>query len=169
MNLKALLTTIVRTKSVSILNHNQLLRVISLLFVMFWIYGFLFPVFDYSRNKFLEFLLSEIYSPICHMQADKCIAINGNRMLVCARCAGIYSGALFAAVLAVLNANIDTIKILLPAALLLMIADVVFTNTGFYVYSQPIAFASGFPFGFCIFIYLIRELEIFSFNRKVHE
>jgi len=146
-----------------------LLRITSLLFVTLWICGFLLPVFDHSRNKFLEFILSEIYSPVCHMQADKCITVDGYRMLVCARCAGIYSGALFAAVLAVLYADIKTGETLLPAAFLLMIADVVFTNTGFYVYSRPIAFSAGFPFGFCIYIYLIRELEKFSFNRKVHE
>jgi|ETNmetMinimDraft_22_1059887.scaffolds.fasta_scaffold00006_13 uncharacterized membrane protein len=36
--------------------------------------------------------LDPILAPLCHQQSDRCFSIEGNAMIVCSRCLGIYLG-----------------------------------------------------------------------------
>ena len=38
--------------------------------------------------------LDPILAPLCHQRSDRCFAINGHAMAICARCLGIYVGLL---------------------------------------------------------------------------
>lgn len=84
-------------------------------------------------------------------------------MLVCARCAGIYAGALVAGLFSLLTLVPSiSMKVLILSAIPLVI-DVFFTFTGVNKYSQSIAFATGLAFGGIVYLLTVSELEnIFS-------
>jgi uncharacterized membrane protein len=106
-----------------------------------------------------NFLLSKIYSTVCHQESAKCISIGGASMLVCARCAGIYAGALTAGYLTlILITPSINLKVFILSLIPLLI-DVFFTFTGVYVYSQILAFATGSIFGIAVYLFLQSELE----------
>jgi len=88
-------------------------------------------------------------------------------MLVCARCAGIYFGALFTLLFMLFRSTPALkLKIFLFAAIPLF-ADVLFTNIYFYNYYQPIAFSTGLIFGSTVCLFLLSELENFSINKSI--
>lgn len=89
-------------------------------------------------------------------------------MLVCARCAGIYSGAFIAGLssLLIITPLINR-KVLIISALPLVI-DVLLTFTGVYTYSKSVAFVTGFTFGGAAYIVFITELENL-FSNKLHK
>ena len=112
-----------------------------------------------------NFLLSKIYSTVCHQESAKCISIGSASMLVCARCAGIYSGAL--------TAGLFTLLLIVPSislkvfmlSLIPLVIDVFFTFTGVYGYSQSLAFATGLVFGGVMYLFLLNELENLFSNK----
>jgi uncharacterized membrane protein len=133
--------------------------------MLIWSIGILYPMFPAeNHDKFIEFLLAAVYSTVCHQQAEKCISIDGSRMLVCARCAGIYSGALFIALTAILLKKLRINNTILFTALTVLCADVLSVFIGIYDYSKIIAFTTGMFFGISIYLYLLIELENFLLN-----
>jgi uncharacterized membrane protein len=109
--------------------------------------------------------LSKIYSTVCHQESAKCISIGGWSMLVCARCAGIYAGALTAGYLTlILIAPSISLKVFMLFFIPLLI-DMFFTFIGVYVYSQSLAFATGSIFGIAVYLFLQSELENLFSNK----
>lgn len=47
-----------------------------------------------------RFILSKALEMVCHQKPERCLTIGGAPMLVCARCLGIYCGALMGILLA---------------------------------------------------------------------
>ena len=144
-----------------------LFRFFILLFLIIWIYGFLTPILFKVDNPIYQYLVSRVYSTMCHQDAEKCILIKNESMLVCARCAGIYFGAFIIGLVSLIRKqfkiNLSTIIIMaLP-----LLADVFLTATGIYVYSQIRAFITGLIFGSMVYIIIISELENLLFTRGV--
>ena len=87
-------------------------------------------------------------------------------MLVCARCAGIYSGALLAGLLSL----IMIIPLIGGRVLVLssipLASDVFLTFTGVYNYSQGFAFATGLVFGCIAYLISISKLEELFSNKS---
>jgi uncharacterized membrane protein len=133
-----------------------------LLFLATWITGFLLPIVTTIENPFINFLLKRIYSPVCHQENLKCISIGSSKMLVCARCTGIYFGALITAISSLFITIPFVSKKILMIAILPLIADVLLTSIGLYSYSQLLSFMTGILFGAVIYLFTILELENLS-------
>lgn len=150
-----------------IFEHNLkiiLTRLLLIFFLCIWIFGFLHQTLATIDNSISNFLLSKIYSNVCHQESAKCISIGSASMLVCARCAGIYLGAFIAGLssLLIITPLINR-KVLILAALPLMI-DVLFTFIGVYAYSKSVAFVTGFTFGGVAYFMFLSELENLFLN-----
>ena len=146
-------------------NKIFLLRLFVILILSIWITGFLLPVVTTIDNPLINFLLKRIYSPICHQENLKCITIGSGKMLVCARCAGIYFGAFIAAIISLLITIPLVSKKILMIAILPLITDVLLTSIGIYNYSQALSFITGIIFGIVIYLFTILELEKFILNK----
>ena len=88
-------------------------------------------------------------------------------MLVCARCAGIYSGALIAGLLSLLLIVPSISRRILILSSIPLAMDVFFTFTGVYNYSQLLAVATGLAFGGIIYLLIVSELENL-FSNKIY-
>jgi uncharacterized membrane protein len=86
-------------------------------------------------------------------------------MLVCARCAGIYSGALIAGVLSLFMIVPSISRKVFMLSLIPLVIDVFFTLTGAYVYSQSLAFTTGLAFGGIVYLLILSELENLFWNK----
>jgi uncharacterized membrane protein len=88
-------------------------------------------------------------------------------MLVCARCSGIYLGALITGLISLFKKSneINLSRIIIIS--LPMILDVFFSAIGIYNYSQTLAFITGLVFGSMIYMIVISELENLIINRNV--
>jgi uncharacterized membrane protein len=114
-----------------------------------------------------NFLLSKSYSTVCHQESTKCISLGSDTMLVCARCAGIYFGALLAGLLGLFyTIPLLSIKVLMVSAIPLL-ADVFLTLSGVYAYSQLAAFATGLIFGSVVYLFVLKELENLFSNKSL--
>lgn len=155
----------------SLLQGSRLTRtlirfsIVSLLAI--WIIGFLTPVVLKIDNLIIKFFITRIYSNLCHQEAEKCIAINNDSMLVCARCAGIYFGAFLAGLVSLLNKSNEIDLKTIVIMILPLFMDVFFVTTGIYSYSKIIAFITGLVFGSMIYLIGISEIEKFFSNKKV--
>jgi uncharacterized membrane protein len=90
-------------------------------------------------------------------------------MLVCARCAGIYSGALIAGLLSLLLIVPSISRRVLILSSIPLAMDVFFTCTGVYNYSQFLAFATSLAFGGIIYLLIVSELENLFSNKTYGE
>ena len=124
-----------------------------------WILGFLLPAISSANNLMTNFLLSKIYSTVCHQESAKCISIGGATMLVCSRCAGIYAGAFTAGLFSLILIVPSISRKIFMFSLIPLVIDVFFTLAGIYNYSQSLAFATGFIFGNVVYLFLQSELE----------
>ena len=88
-------------------------------------------------------------------------------MLVCARCAGIYFGALITGLLFLFNRISELkIKVLVIVSIPLLL-DVCLIFLGAYKYSQTIALITGLAFGSIIYLFLLSELENIFVNKAI--
>lgn len=86
-------------------------------------------------------------------------------MLVCARCAGIYTGALIAALLSLLLIVPSISRRVLILSIMPIVIDVFLAFTGVYKYSQSQAFATGLAFGGIVYLVIATELENLFSNK----
>jgi uncharacterized membrane protein len=157
-----LLLTEVNNPTENIFEHQPKIiftRIILLLVLSLWIYGFLLPTITSIDNSISNMLLSRVYSNVCHQENAKCISIGNASMMVCSRCAGIYFGAFTAGLLSLflIVPSINRRVLILSAIPLGM--DVLFVLTAVYTYSQGIASATGLVFGGVVYLFLLNELE----------
>jgi uncharacterized membrane protein len=130
--------------------------------LILWISGILYPyLFANLNNKFLEFLFAELYSTICHQDTEKCISINGAKFLVCARCTGIYCGALISALVIFSHKKIQIKEWLIFISSTIILTDVLSVLIGIYDYSKTISFITGIIFGGTVYLYFMKEIEKF--------
>jgi uncharacterized membrane protein len=137
-------------------------RIIVFAFILIWCIGifseWLLPI--YNNVLFLIPFLEKTYSLVCHQIKERLINFNNCETLVCARCTGIYLGALFSSALSlsrILIKPLDVKYFFLMSLPLLM--DVILHSFNVYNYSRTIAFCTGFLFGSTGFLYLYDALN----------
>jgi len=110
--------------------------------------------------------LVKAYSVVCHQHPEKLITIAGHKTLVCARCFGIYLGALISSLFLIfipLKFKLNARYLLLAAVP--MFLDVIFYSFGLYYYSQLISAVTGLLLGGTGFFYFYGGLESYIVNR----
>ncbi len=143
-------------------SKRSFIRAIFFLALIIWCSGFSILVL-FPNSKFTYILLPFLkrdYGTVCHQIDAKTFYINGNRLLVCARCTGIYLGALvtsFISLFIITKFNIPIKYFII--ALIPMVIDVVFSSIGLYHYSKILAFSTGILFGSIVFMYILHSIE----------
>lgn len=111
-------------------------------------------------------LLKYNFSIVCHAEVEKLICINAACTFTCARCTGIYFGALFFSILFLARINLSiTLKFMLLSSLPMMI-DIILYSISIYKYSIFIAFTTGMLLGSTGFIY-IRSVLLDFLNKNI--
>ena len=101
-----------------------------------------------------------IYSNVCHQDSAKSFFIGGQKLEVCARCTGIYTGALLFAILGlIIHRILPRDKKWLLYSMIPMAADVIFYSTGLYSYSKWAAFSTGLILGSASILYIFTGIE----------
>ena len=147
-------------------NKFKAVNYIFFFLLLFWSAGFLFPVLSppFTGKPIVNQLLNYNYSIVCHQSESSEINFGSAHLLVCARCTGIYLGALFIAVLMLFNffkLKFSLMPLLIFSAPLIIDAFAVRLN--FYAYSKTIAFITGLLFGAIVLIYILETI-VNSFN-----
>ncbi len=159
--MKAIIINTTSGKSFNPAITSYLLKVILALLLLLWCAGIFYPFLAANNiNHFVSTFLEHSYSIVCHQADHKLISIDGSSTYLCARCTGIYVGALFiAASLLMINirTNISLKPLIITSSIILL--DVIFVNAHLYNYTSWIAFTSGFLFGEVIYIYVFDVLE----------
>ena len=148
---------------------NNKFKAVNYLFfflLLFWSAGFLFPVLSpsFTGKPIVDQLLNYNYSIVCHQSKSSEITFCSEHFLVCARCTGIYVGALLIAIIMLLN--LLKIKLsLLPLFIFTapLVIDAFAVRLNIYAYSKIVAFITGSLFGAIILIYILETIEK-SFN-----
>ena len=135
---------------------------------MLWCAGFLFPVLSpsFAGKPVINQILSYNYSVVCHQSESSKISYGGSYLLVCARCVGIYLGALLSAIILLFNflkLKFNLIPLIIFSAPLIF--DAVAVRLRIYSYSKTIAFTTGLLCGAIVFIYILDAIE-YSLNME---
>ena len=142
-------------------------RLTIFILLLLWSMGILYYfLFTQTYNILAEFFFANLYSTVCHQQSEKCISIGSTYMLVCARCAGIYFGALITGLSIFSLRSVQLNEKLLFITLLFLCADVLLVTIGIYNYSKIISFTTGLLFGGSVYAYLMKEIENLFFTSK---
>jgi len=134
--------------------------------LLFWSVGFLLPVLSpsFTGKSIVYQLLNYNYSIVCHQSESSEINFDSAQLLVCARCAGIYLGALFIAIMMLFNflkLKLGLIPFLIFSAPL--VVDALAVKLNIYAYSKTVAFITGVLFGAIVIIYILETINN-SFN-----
>ena len=140
---------------------RRTIRLTLFLLLLVWCFGFSFnSLFPYNRIIIFYPLLKQVYSNVCHQISYKCFELNGIHFLVCARCTGIYTGALLSSLLFLFSSKGISLKInYLFIAAVPMVLDVFLYSTGVYSYSKDIFFVTGLLPGFFAFVFILISIE----------
>jgi len=147
-------------------NNFKAVNYLFFFLLLFWSAGFLFPVLSpqFTGKPIVNQLLNYNYSIVCHQSESSEINFGSAQLVVCARCAGIYLGALLITIIMLFNLlklKLSLIPLLIFSAPLVIDAFAVRLNI--YAYSKTIAFITGLMFGSIVLIYILETIEN-SFN-----
>ncbi len=153
------------------MNYRRIyFRIIILLSILTWCLGFSLNVLVHGSDISIAStgLFNFVYDNICHQDKDKLISINGYNFLVCARCSGIYFGALLSSVFLLFSFRNKEIplKLFLSASVILF-ADVVINNFFLSTYNKISAFTTGLFFGSVCLLIAAYQLEAHLLRAKV--
>lgn len=141
------------------------IRLILFLGLLIWSAFIFFPCIS-LRNPIAYLIADQIYSTVCHQDPFKSFHCDNNFLFVCARCLGIYLGALTLSGLLLFSKKIFKLNLLpLIIAAIPMSADVVLVQLSIYEYSLIISFITGVLLGSTVFLYILSVIEN-SFLRK---
>ena len=114
---------------------------------------------------YINLFAEQAYSLVCHQDSDKLLLSGGYSSKVCARCTGIYSGAVLSIALLFFIKRRESINIkyLLLASLPILL-DILLYNLNIYAYSKLIAFGSGILFGSAGFFYIASGIDKFIYE-----
>jgi uncharacterized membrane protein len=148
-------------------------RLFVFLLISVWCLGF--SLKSLSEGSLLSIASSPIlnlfYHNVCHQADHKLLIINGFPLLVCARCSGIYLGALLISAFALVSfKNIKFSDIVFKFALVILTTDVILNNLVFNNYNKLSAFFTGLFFGAVCFLVVINIIENhFLYKSKIME
>ena len=95
-------------------------------------------------------MLDGAFIPFCHRLPDRSLELAGVWMPVCSRCAGMFAGFAFGAILALPRWSIRTWRVVIATATVAMITDVVTQDLGIHSVSHPLRLATGAALGYAI-------------------
>ncbi len=153
---------------------NYPVRFLFFAIILLWTTGFFFPVLNLNFNgaALINYILKFNYGLVCNQSQEATFTINSSYLLVCARCTGLYTGALAMSVL-LLFYNIKPKQSLLPLILfsLPLLFDVISVRAGLYEYSKTVALFTGVLCGSVIYLYILETVEnsYYSLNRKADD
>ncbi len=140
----------------------SLVKIILTVITAVWFVG-LFSNLLYSYNfpgVIPGFFPHKIYSLVCHQDAAKSFFIGGFKLEVCARCTGIYTGAMLFSIAGLLIIRLrPRDKKWLLLSMIPMAADVILYSAGLYGYSKWIAFSTGLILGSVSILYIFTGIE----------
>lgn len=117
-------------------------------------------IFSQSYISFASYpILKHAYSLTCHQDEAKLINFSGYDFLVCARCTGIYAGALLSAFIFLFIKEYKISLKIIAVFFLIMLADVLLSSLYIYSYSKIFASLTGFLSGFFLFAYILNIIE----------
>lgn len=150
--------------------QRKLLRFGFLFFAAIWFFGVISPCFNFDLvNSFYPFQ-KQIYSTVCHQNTHKSFSCNNIPFLVCARCTGIYAGALISAFVTIFYSR----QFLLKTKFLIifsipMLLDVILLNIGVYNYIHSLSAITGLLFGSSVFLYILSAIENLLFSKSKNQ
>lgn len=134
-------------------------KIIFLIGLSIWLIGIFSPalrLLDILAFTILKFT----YSIVCHQNPEKCFLINDSIVFVCARCLGIYVGAiviLISSCFIKYSSKLNLVPLIVFS--IPMLFDVILTSLHIYHYNKIIALITGLLFGSISFIYISSVLE----------
>lgn len=155
--------------SLNFSNSRQIfvLRFSISILLLIWIVLFISPCLNLTLLKSFYPFSKIFYSTVCHQEETKSFACNNITFLVCARCTGIYFGALLSSIVVLSKKRIEQINFNQQVLFSLpMLMDVILYSVGFYDYNKIIAASTGFLFGSTIFLYILNNVEYLFFTKK---
>lgn len=145
--------------------RRRLIRFGLFLVVALWFMLIISPCINFL-NSFYPFQ-KQLLSTVCHQNTYKTFFCNYTPLLVCARCTGIYAGALFVSFAVILYSKQFIFKTNYLALLSApMLIDVILLNFGFYNYYKPLSAFTGFLFGSSVFLYILSAIENLLFSKQ---
>lgn len=146
-------------------------RVILFILILLWTIGSIAPLLPFLNKIVLPVYpyLQILYSPVCHQDLAKLICVDSSCSFLCARCVGIYFGALSFSFLTLFKGTLTALPIKYFVIFSLpLIIDVILVSSNFYNYSHLISFITGFIFGWIAFYYFyigISEVSFFKLRK----
>ncbi len=150
--------------------RRLLLRLGVLFFIAIWSLGIISPCFNFDLASAFYPFQKQIYSTVCHQNINKSFICNDIYFLVCARCTGIYSGALISAFVIIFYSK----EFLLRTKYLIifsipMLLDVILLNFGLYNYIHLLSATTGLLFGSTVFLYILSAIENLLFSKSKNQ
>ena len=145
------------------------LRLGFLFFIAIWFLGVFSPCLNFDLMNSIYPFQKQIYSTVCHQNINKSFICNDIYFLVCARCTGIYAGALISALVIIFYSEqfLFRTKYLIIFSIP-MLLDVILLNFDFYNYLHSLSTTTGLLFGSSVFLYILSAIENLLFtNQKI--
>jgi|GEM_PF-257061 len=142
--------------------RKRAFRFLLFLLLALWCFAFSFDsLFNGSIEAAITYpFLKYIFHLVCHQLNEKSFLINGNYLMVCARCTGIYLGAFLTSIVALLYTKRTSLTLRwLYISMIPMLVDVASNTFHIYSYSKIFAFFTGLFFGSTVFIYILSTIE----------
>ncbi len=110
----------------------------------------------------------KLYSLVCHQDQAKSFYISGQKLEVCARCTGIYTGVLLFSLTGLIFRRLRSRdKKWLLYSMIPMAADVILYSAGLYNYSKWVSFSTGLILGSVSILYIFTGIEDYFFEYKL--
>ncbi len=145
------------------------IKMLLFLMMFIWCTGIFFPVLSMTGQSYLvsHIILNKIYSLVCHQENSKSFFIYGIEIEVCARCTGIYLGALIISVPALIFSKLKFhSKKILFISIGIMTADVLLYSAGAYHYSRFVALLTGLILGSVAILYIFDGIDEYFLEVK---
>lgn len=130
--------------------------------LVFWCTGIFFPALFKTKEAYFisNIFIDKIYSLVCHQDYTKSFFFSGSKLEVCARCTGIYLGAMIIAIPGLIFSNLKLYsKKILLICLGIMATDILLYSTGIYNYSRLIALITGLILGSVSILYIFGGID----------
>ncbi|MCQ6253820.1 DUF2085 domain-containing protein [Methanocaldococcus sp.] len=137
---------------------------IAISFIIFYIGIFLAPYTAYLGEhsdifRLISIYIYTIYSPICHQLPQRSFFIFGDKMAVCARCFGIYTGILLGIFIYPFIKNLNDFKVPNKIYLIIALTPMAIDGTtqliGLRESFNELRFITGFIAGFVVIFYIL--------------
>jgi uncharacterized membrane protein len=146
-------------------------RFVIFISILIWCSGFTIKVFTNDSGFSIASapIFNLFYDNVCHQDESKIISFNGFSFLVCARCSGIYFGALLSSIFLLISFKKREVPLkIFSIVSIVLFADVILNNFLLSSYNKISAFTTGLFFGSVCFLIVIHQLENHILNKATN-